>query len=442
MADTRTAMLRLSSLVGERTLFENDSYRKLWVARLLSHTAANGVFYTMLLLVVTATGRTFAASLFVVAYIAPSAIFGTFSGVIVDRLPKGLLLAGMSAIRAALCVLLAVSTDSVVMIYLIAVGFAVAAQFSGPAEQSALPTLVEPEDYTSANSLNNLGSLISQAVGLVALPALFLKTVGPEALAIVCAVGLGLAAVNFLLIDGLGGPLQEVKVSIQETREKFAEAWFRLSVDSVSYIAVVLVVLANTTSLVVLTLLPRYATQILGVNAENAIFVLTPAAVGVWAALRFVGRLSGRISPWWSIGGSYAALVFGVIVLSFIRPLGRTLESWNLFGLFDPGPFGEGTARIMITMVMAALLAFVFTFLNIVGRSIVNERIPREMQGRVFAALTVLSNLASIPPVLLTGILADVVGVTFVLFFVGIMCGVLAIFYAARNLAMPARASY
>ena len=29
MADTRTAMLRLSALVGERTLFENEAYRKL-----------------------------------------------------------------------------------------------------------------------------------------------------------------------------------------------------------------------------------------------------------------------------------------------------------------------------------------------------------------------------------------------------------------------------
>ena len=38
MAETRrtagsaAAMLRLSALVGERALFENDDYRKLWLA--------------------------------------------------------------------------------------------------------------------------------------------------------------------------------------------------------------------------------------------------------------------------------------------------------------------------------------------------------------------------------------------------------------------------
>jgi hypothetical protein len=90
-------------------------------------------------------------------------------------------------------------------------------------------------------------------------------------------------------------------------------------------------------------------------------------------------------------------------------------------------------------MALAAWLAFAFTFVNVIGRSIVNERIPHEMQGRVFAAQSVLTNLASIPPILLTGLLADVIGVTPVFFFVGAGCGTLALFYAARNLAMPAR---
>jgi MFS family permease len=442
MADTRTAMLRLSALVGERTLFENDAYRKLWLSRLLSHAAVNATVYAMLILVVEATGKNFASSLFVVAYIAPSALLGTVSGVLVDRMPKGLMLAGMAAIRGALCILLALSTDSLLMIYVIAVAFAIASQFSSPAESAALPAVVGTDDYTSANSLNNLGSLISQIVGLMILPVVFLKTVGPEALAIVCAGMFAAAAFNFLIIEGLGGPISRVAVTWDDTRERFAEAWHRLTMDAVSYISVVLVVLANTTGLVVVTLLPRYASEVLSINTENAIFVVTPAAVGIWLALRFVRRISGRVSPWWSVGGSFAALVGGVMLLAFIRPLGSALEQWNLLGLFDPGPFGEGTARIIITGVLAAGLAFAFTFVNVVGRTIVNERIPQEMQGRVFAAQTVLTNLASIPPILLTGLMADAIGVTPVFFFVGLMCGVLAMFYAARNLAMPARAAY
>ncbi|HZP57371.1 MAG TPA: MFS transporter, partial [Dehalococcoidia bacterium] len=305
MADTRTAMLRLSALVGERTLFENDAYRKLWVARLLSHTPVNAIVYAMLILVVNATGKNFFSSLFVAAYIAPTALLGTISGVLVDRVPKGVVLAGTNLVRAALCILLAISVDNVLMVYVIAVLFAVGSQFAGPAEASALPAIVPAEQYTSANSLNNLQSLISQVAGLMVLPVIFLKTVGPEALAVVCAGMFLAAAFNFLLIEGFGGPVSTVDITVEDTRERFAEAWARLTADSVSYVSVVIVVLASTLSLVVVTLLPRYSTDVLGLSSENMIFVVTPAALGIWLALRFVRAAAERYSPWWTIGGSF-----------------------------------------------------------------------------------------------------------------------------------------
>jgi MFS family permease len=439
MADARAAVLRLSALVPERALFDNDAYRRFWIARLLANTPTNAIVYTMLILVVEATGRSFSSSLFVAAYIAPSALLGTVSGVFVDRAPKGLVLAGSNATRAALCVLLALSTENVLMVYVIAVAFAMAAQFSGPAESAALPAIVEPEDFTAANSLNNLGGLVTQLVGLMILPAVFLNTVGAPALAIVCAALFAAAAFSYMLVPGLSGSISSAHMSLDDARERFAEAWQRLTQDSIAYIAVVIVVLANTTGLVVVTLLPRYASQVLGISAQNAIFVVTPAAIGIWLALRFVRNLSSRASPWFSIGVPYAALVSLVVLLAFVRPLGATLEGWNLLGLFDPGPFGEGTARIIVTAVLAAGLAFAFTYVNVVGRSVVNERIPKEMQGRVFAAQSVLTNLASIPPILLTGIMADVIGVTPVLFLVGVACGFLALYYAAKNAAAPVK---
>lgn len=437
---TRTAMLRISSLVGERALFEqNDAYRKLWLARLLSHIPVNAIVYTMLILVVEATGRSFFSSLFVVAYIAPTAALGTISGVLVDRMPKGLVLAATNAARAGLCVLLAISTGNVISIYFIAVLFAVASQFAGPAEAAALPAVVEQRDLTAANSLNNLQSLISQIVGLAILPAVFLKTVGPETLAIVSAVLFAAAAFNFLLVDGLGGAISEIPSSVEETRERFAEAWHRLSLDPVSYTSLIVVVLANTTGLVVLTLLPRYSDKVLHVNTENVVFVAAPAAAGIWLALRFVRRLSGRASPWISVGGSFAALVAGVMLLAFVPLFGDALAALNPAGLFSPGPFGDGTARIIISSVLGAALAFAFTFVNIVGRSVINERMPREMQGRVFAGQTVLTNLASIPPILLTGLLADIIGVSPVFFLIGLVCAGLAAYYSAKNLTTPTR---
>ena len=173
------------------------------------------------------------------------------------------------------------------------------------------------------------------------LPVVFLKTAGPEALALVCAAMFLFAAFEFMLVPGLGGAVRQIPLSLDDARERFAEAWDRLASDSVSYIAVVMVVLASTTSLVVVTLLPRYSTKVLGVNSENAIFLVTPAAAGIWLALRFVRRVSGRYSPSWTIGLSFGALVAGVMVLAFIRPIGAMVSDANPLGLFDPGPLAR-----------------------------------------------------------------------------------------------------
>lgn len=442
MAETRAAMLRLSALVGERSLFENDAYRRLWLAKVLSHTPVNAVVYAMLIMVVKATGLSFFSSLFIVAYIAPTAVLGTVSGVFVDRLPKGVVLAATNAARAALCLVLAVSTENVLIIYVVAVLFAVCSQLSGPAENASLPALVEPEELTAANSLNNLGALISQVAGLMILPAVFFNTVGPEALALVCAALFGAAAFQFLLIRGLGGVISNVEITIDEARERFAEAWEHLTSDPVSYVSVVIAVLASTTGLVVVTLLPRYAPEVLGVGAQNIIFLAVPAAVAIGLALRFVRNLSSRVSPWWSIGGSFAAMNAGILLLAFAGPLGDGLAAMNPFGLFDPGPFGEGTARIMVSSLIGGAVAFAYTFVNVVTRSIVNERMPREMQGRIFAAQTVLTNLASIPPILLTGLMADVIGVPPMFFLIAAGSALAAAYYTARNAARPARVAY
>ena len=145
------------------------------------------------------------------------------------------------------------------------------------------------------------------------------------------------------------------------------------------------------------------------------------------------------MAAWWTIGGSFGVLVFCVMLLALVRPLGRSLQDVNPFGAFDPGPFGDGTARIIVTAAIASALAFAFTFLNVIARTILNERIPRDMQGRVFAGQTVLTNLASIPPILASGLLADIIGVTPVFFFMAVLVALLAAYFAARNQATPAR---
>jgi hypothetical protein len=64
---------------------------------------------------------------------------------------------------------------------------------------------------------------------------------------------------------------------------------------------------------------------------------------------------------------------------------------------------------------------------------LLNERVPIAMQGRVFAAQSILSNLVAIVPVVLASLVADAVGVAPVLVCAGIAALLAAAWSRARS---------
>ncbi len=429
IAETPLPRSRWEVLTGGHGLLQEDGFRQLWVGRLLSHTGLNALLYSLLVLAVgnSTSGSSIKSALFITAYILPTATFGTVSGVIVDRLPKNLVLAAVNVARLGLMFVLLVSDTSLWTIYGVALLIAITSQFAAPAEAAAMPQLVPADRLTSANSISNLGGLVSQVVGFAVLPPLFLNTVGPRPLFFISGVLFGAGALVFLSIRDLGSrriDIDSTVDAVQEVRKQFAQAWDTLNRDLVAYMSVIIFVLASTASLVAVTLMPRFVSNVLDIRVQNGIFVFMPAALGVLAGLRLVQWLDRRLSPAWLVGGGFVLLAASLLLLTFVRPMAASLESMNLFGVFDPGPFGDTSARIVVTVVFSVGAAFSYSVVGVASRSMVQQRMPMELQGRIFAAQNVLINLASIPPILLAGLLAELAGVEVVLFlFVIIMTG-------------------
>jgi hypothetical protein len=88
-----------------------------------------------------------------------------------------------------------------------------------------------------------------------------------------------------------------------------------------------------------------------------------------------------------------------------------------------------------VTVVFGNFYGFALTVVLTMGRALLNERIPVAMQGRVFAAQSILSNLVAIVPVVLASLLADAIGVAPVL----ISAGVGALLAAAWSRARSSR---
>ena len=435
VAETGPRRPRWQMLIGGTAILQQDGFRGLWLGRLLSHTGMNVVLYTLLVLAVggTGTAASVKSALFITAYILPTAALGTVSGVLVDRLPKNLVLSVMNIGRLGLMLLLLVSDTGLWTIYGVALLLAITTQFASPAESAAVPQLVRREQFTMANSVNNLGGLLAQVVGFAVLPPLFLNTVGARPLFFIAAVLFGAAAAVFLGIKSLGSrevDLDQTIDAVREVRKQFAQAWDVLSRDFRAYMSVIIVVLASTTALVAVALMPRFAEEVLDIPVRNAVFVFLPAGIGVLAGLRLVQWLERRIEKWWLVGAGFGLLAASFICLALTTTFAAMLE-----GMI---PFGETSARIVVTAIISTVAAFSFSVVGVASRSLVNERMPVEIQGRIFAAQVVLTNLASIPPILLAGLLSALFGVGPVLFlFVVVLVGV-AGWTLARAAARPA----
>ena len=139
----------------------------------------------------------------------------------------------------------------------------------------------------------------------------------------------------------------------------------------------------------------------------------------------------------WLVGGGFMLLAASFACLALVGPFGDILQNANPFGFFDPGPFGDTSARIAVTIMFSTIAAFSFSVVGVASRSLVNQRIPLEMQGRVFAAQVVLTNLASIPPILLAGLISELLGVEPVMFFTMLVLVGAAGWALARALSRP-----
>ena len=419
---------RWESFAGGAILHE-DGFRRLWLGRLCSHTALNAVLYTLLVLAVgEGESSSMASALFITAYLLPTATLGTISGVLVDRLPKNMVLAAMNIARVGfMLVLIMSSTTSLWTVYGIALLIAVTSQFASPAEAAALPQVVRPEQLTSANSTSNFGGLISQVVGFAILAPMFLNTIGPQPLFFAAAILFGAAAGFFLMVHTLSDKevdLDSTVDAIRDVRNQFAEAWERLTQDMTSYMAVIITVLASTASLVAVTLMPSFAQDVLGIAVQNAIFVFAPAAIGILLGLRLVQMLESRVRRGWLVGIGFALVMASFFCLALIVPFGDALSSATTMS--------DKAARIAVTIALSSAAAFSYSVLGVSSRSIVHERIPIAFQGRVFAAQVVLANLASIPPILLAGVLTGLIGPQLVLASTTIVLSAVALWAVAQ----------
>jgi MFS family permease len=394
-------------MVQDRTftaVVKNRNFFVLWMAQIFSQTAQNGIHFVQIVLIETLTRSTAHMAVMILSFSLPAVILSSVAGIVVDRLSNKLVMLASNGIRVLTVATYIVVLDRLggwsllLVIYAVTFISSAVGQFFAPAEATTIPLLVGEERLLTANALFNLTLIGTQVVGLVILAPLTVKVLGIKgSFAIVAFMYL----VASLLLSRI--PRDKPRLVVQAGASMLRTAWEELR-EGWRYVAgkrsiiIALSQLAMTTTLLMMMAMvaPGYSTRVLGMLPEDAFFVFAPAGIGMLVNTFLVGRFGYRFrrEVMSSVGFSAMAVtMLGFGVAGFDLPLWATIP------------------KLPVIMALSVTLGAEISLVVIPAETLLQEKSPPELRGRVIAVYFLLANVVAIPIMLLVGTAADRLGI-------------------------------
>jgi MFS family permease len=413
----------------EKAVLSNRRFLILWLAQLFSQVAQNAILFTLLVLVLTRTNSTTDTSILVLSYVVPALLFGMVAGVVVDRWHKRDILIGTNAFRAVAAIAFLLGKDHVELLFAVNVAFSAVGQFFATAEVATVPSLVQKNQLIAANSLVSLAWTGAQFGGMVFFAPIFIKAFGFNALFVAAAalfVAATLLARALPVNVGTGRARAAAERLPQTAPRELGQALRLLRSDPQSCLAMAQLTLSSSLVLLFAVLVPRFMQEVLAVRPDDAVYIFAPTGVGAIFGLRLLPWLAGKIGKDRVVAFGLIGLAACLIALGLVQNIADALQRTEVLNPFGKERLGGLSLLVALTMFFAGPLGLTYAMVNAPAQTVLHERAPPEMRGRVFGAQMALASLAAIVPLLLVGAVADIYGVSFVLFDIAVVVAGLA----------------
>jgi acyl-[acyl-carrier-protein]-phospholipid O-acyltransferase/long-chain-fatty-acid--[acyl-carrier-protein] ligase len=288
---------------------------------------------------------------------------------------------------------------------------ALLSQFAIPAQMALLPDLAGAAHLMPANALLQLGMLAAEGLGVLFLSPLLIKLAGVPAVGLVGALLCTAAAALVMTLPRdrvQAAPMRKDGVPEQPAFDwrtwasDLKTGWQTILHDRLLILVVLQATLAATLLLILIALLPGLLTRHLELGTENVPFVLLPGGLGFVLGAVLVGRREALLSRLGWMGSGLAGVGLSV----------------GLLGLVSTG---SGHLVLILPLVFVAGLALALVVIP--ARTLLQERPPAELRGRVIAAQLAMTHAASLLPLLMGGALADRIGIRPVMGLLGLVAG-------------------
>src|SRR5215212_5297815 len=368
-----------------KLLRNNKAFRRLWYGQVVSQLGDwfDSIALFALLLRLTSSGL--AVGTLMVAQFLPSAIVGLFAGVVVDRLPRKLVMILSNLGRAALVLLFLLVRDAsqIWIIYIVAILKMSLVAFFDPARTAITPNITTRDELIAANAISGATWSAMLAIG-AALGGVVAGTLGTDAAFIIDSASFVLAAAFIWAV-----PVHETHLSGRATTSKIQE--FREGLAFVfSQRDIALYTLTKSLWSLgggVLLLLTLFGRQIFPLGVDGAL------SIGLLYAARGVGAGIGPL----------VARRFGGDGQQFLR---RAI---------GPSIILTGIGYTVVSGAPSLLLAAVGVMIAHIGgstqwvfsTSLLQINVPNRLQGRVFAVEGTFMTLATALSSYMTGVASD-----------------------------------
>ena len=417
-------------------LLQQIPFRRLSTSRFFARVAQNALNLALVLLVLDATGKAFFTSLLVLALVVPMMVAGVIAGVAADAIPRRLIVALGNLARAAVCIAFIVEPGGAGTLYVVAVLLAVCAPFVSAAEGAILPAIVTRGELARANAIGQAVGGAAQIVGFALLTPVALRVFErADVLFGIVAALFVLAAAEAIRIgpvartrddegDGflpepepspaapvVGGVAGETTPASVESASWWQTGWRAMRRDPIVFKAAVELTLITMMLIILGGLVPTYIRDVLGLPFEIGALVFTPAALGVIVGLRIAGFLAHRVPHGLLSSVGFATFTGLLLALAFVNEEASFLAGYGAFAWLNDVHLGDFDGGALLAMVIVLPLGFAYAIVGVAAQTVLNDRVPLALQGRVVATQGAMAALAASLPVLGAGALGDWVGV-------------------------------
>lgn len=386
-------LIKLPRRPGLSHVLRNRNFLFLWFSQLVSQLSDRFLLYVLLIFAYNLTKTNLGVSLPMLAFGVPAVLFGPGAGVFVDRWNKKYVMVISGILRGLLIIfIIPFVNQSLAFIFLLSFIIFTVAQFFAPAEMSSIPSLVKKEDLIAANSLFMLTLMTASIIG-IGMAAPLTNFFGTQFVLTIAAILHFSSALATFMIS-LKHRRKQVEISVVALVKELLAGFEFIRRKPLIYYSLIKMFFATSVLATVSLLAVSFSEQILGIGAKNFGYLIFSAGAGMMVGGLFLGRFGHRFKKGTLVIVGFLLAGVSLLALSQIA---------DIIGVFALIFFlGLGNAFIVAPL-----------------QTILHERVPAIIRGRVFGVQNMFINSAFTFPVVIFGEVADLMGLRVVIIILG-----------------------